>query len=152
AQPGSDRRLAPHSLDLVHVAGVPDRGGGGGCVGPCAACPVTGSFRRADITTGIVVVMFQLALLASLQQTPSPKPDNSYLVFVASEGFDQVALLRFGPTGLRIEHRTLIRLPATDSVGPRALRITPDGRDYYVTTARGFPTGELLKVRIAADS
>jgi DNA-binding beta-propeller fold protein YncE len=94
-----------------------------------------------------------LAVLASLQQQTPPKaPDNSYLFFVASEGFNQVALVRFGPAGARIEHRTLIRLPSIDSANPRSLRVAPGGQDYYLATALGFPTGELLKLRIAADS
>ncbi len=98
-------------------------------------------------------MIVQLALLASLQQQTSPvPPENSYLFFVASEGFNQVALVRFGPGGARIEHRTLIRLPAIDSANPRNVRVAPDGQHYYVTTAFGFPSGELLKVRIAADS
>jgi YVTN family beta-propeller protein len=98
-------------------------------------------------------VIVQLALLASLQQqTPPVPPDNSYLFFVASEGFNQVALVRFGPGGARIEHRTLIRLPSIDSANPRNVGLAPGGQSYYVTTAFGFPGGELLKVRIAADS
>ena len=36
--------------------------------------------------------------------------------------------------------------------GPRSLAISRDGRSYFVTTARGFPLGELLKVGIAPDS
>ena len=96
--------------------------------------------------------MLELALLASLQQQASPNPDNSYLFFVASEGFDQVALVRFGPTGARIEHRTPINLPSIETTGPLAVVVAPGGQDYYVTTAHGFPTGELLKLRIGADS
>lgn len=97
--------------------------------------------------------MLGLALLASLQQQARPAaPDNSYLFFVASEGSDQVALVRFGPTGARIEHRTPIKLPLIDSAGPGAVHVGPGGQFYYVTTAHGFPSGELLKVRIAADS
>jgi hypothetical protein len=98
-------------------------------------------------------VIVQLALLASLQQqTPSVPPDNSYLFFVASEGFNQVALLRFGPTGARIEHRTLIRLPSVDSTNPRSVHVAPGGQYYYLGTTLGFPSGELLKLHISADS
>ena len=132
-----------------------------------------------------------LALLAMLQQTAPPAAtDKSYLFFVAVEGRDEVALLRFDRKGLRVEHRTPIgslpgepespgelyrvdvtapTFPALNgrtvllssahgfaperlAAGPRHLALSPDGRWYYVTTARGFPTGTLLKVRIAADS
>jgi len=98
-------------------------------------------------------VILELALLASLQQqTPPRVPDNSYLFFVASEGADQVALVRFGRAGAQVEHRTYIRLPSIDSTGPRALRVAPGGPFYYLTTVHGFPNGELIKMRIAADS
>lgn len=133
-----------------------------------------------------------LALLAMLQQTSPPTtPDKSYLFFVASEGSDEVALMRFDATGLRVEHRTLFKIVpgqlesppdvfterfagldtttvavgrsyslssahgfSVDALmsGPRHLTIGRDGRSYYVTTARGFAGGELLAVRIAADS
>jgi len=136
-------------------------------------------------------VIVQLALLAMFQQTvPSPAPAKAYLFFMALEGSDEVALLRFDAKGLRVEHRTpfgplpgepespteLYRsdvsaptfpalsgrtvllssahgfAPGTLSPGPRQVTLSPDGRWYYVTTVHGFPSGMLLKVRIAADS
>jgi YVTN family beta-propeller protein len=123
-------------------------------VGSCPAIAIDGSFRgRTHANAGIVVVMVELALLASLQQqTPPRVPENSYLFFVASEGVDQVALVRFGRVDAQVEHRTYVRLPLIDSAGPRALRIAPGGQLYYLTTAHGFPNGELIKMRIAADS
>jgi DNA-binding beta-propeller fold protein YncE len=116
----------------------------------------------------------------ALSQSPSP-PAKSYLFFVTSEGSDQVALIRFGPKGSLVEHRTALKLvpgdpasqpdvhvagdgkihllssahgfPDSDLVtGPRDVAVAPDGRAYYVSTTHGFAGGELLKVRIAADS
>jgi len=114
-------------------------------------------------------------------QSPSAPPAKSYLFFVASESSDQVALIRFGPRGTAIEHRTTFKLVPGDPAGqpdvytafdgkihllssahglpdselvasPQSLALGPDGRTYYVTTAHGFAGGELLQVRIAADS
>ena len=136
-------------------------------------------------------MILHLALLAILQQTSPPAQGKSYLFFVASEGSDEVALIRFDAKGLRVEHRTPFKLlagepesgreifterfagldtttlrvgrnfelssahgfaPGDLAGGPRNLTIDPSRRFYYVTTARGFPNGELLKVRIAGDS
>jgi DNA-binding beta-propeller fold protein YncE len=127
---------------------------------------------------GLWALGFGLAPSASAQ---SPPPTHSYLFFVASEASDQVALIRFGPHGALVEHRTPLKLvpgdpagppdvytafdgkahllssahglPDSDlATGPRSLALAPDGRIYYVTTAHGFAGGELLQVRIAADS
>ena len=131
------------------------------------------------VLLGLWALGFGLAVRASAQ-SPSP-PTKSYLFFVASESSDQVALIRFGPRGAVVEHRTTFKLVPGDPVGqpdvftaydgkihllssahglpdselvsgPRSLTLGPDGRTYYVTTAHGFAGGELLQVRIAADS
>jgi YVTN family beta-propeller protein len=73
-------------------------------------------------------------------------------VFVASSREDQITLVRFGPGGVLIEHRTPISLDSAERAAPQGVSVAPDGRHYYVTTARGFPNGELLKVAIASDS
>jgi len=137
-------------------------------------------------------VIAHLALLAALQQATAATPaDRSYLLLVASAGTDEVALVRFGPKGMTVEHHTPFRLlpgePATSTEvysvprflfdtmpmvfdsnlqlssahgfamasltsGPHHVTASPDGRSYFVTTDRGLPAGELLKVRIARDS
>lgn len=90
-------------------------------------------------------------------------------------------MIRFGARGAIVEHRTTFKLVPGDPAGPpdvytafdgkihllssahglpdselvagpRSLTLGPDGRTYYVTTAHGFAGGELLQVRIAADS
>ncbi|MES1259001.1 MAG: YncE family protein [Gemmatimonadota bacterium] len=137
-------------------------------------------------------MIVHLALLAALQQgTAATPPDRSYLLFVASAGTDEVALVRFGRKGMLVEHHTPLRLipgePASPAEvysvprflfdtmpvvfdsnlqlssahgfangaltsGPRHLTSGTDGRTYFVTTDRGLPAGELLKLRIARDS
>ena len=72
-------------------------------------------------------------------------PEGAYLVFVASEATDEVALVRFGPEGSRIERRTEIGIDPMDPDGPHGLALSPDGRHYYVTTAHGVPDGSLWK-------
>jgi hypothetical protein len=47
-------------------------------------------------------------LIGALFAAPSaPVPTRDYLVFVASESADRVALVRFGPAGIKIERPAL---------------------------------------------
>jgi DNA-binding beta-propeller fold protein YncE len=114
------------------------------------ACGSDGVVRpSAGVAT--VISLLTAATLPAQAPTPPP-PDKSYLFFVASEATDQVALVRFGPKGMLIEHRTSVNLNPAEPTRPRGLSVAPDGRFHYVTIRHGFPSGELLKVKIAADS
>ncbi|MGH7593479.1 MAG: YncE family protein [Gemmatimonadales bacterium] len=84
-------------------------------------------------------------------QTPTPS-DRSYLIFVASAAVDQLALIRFGPKGALVEHRTAVTLRPDQTAAPLGISLVPRGRFYYVIVANGFTNGELLQVKIAADS
>ena len=79
-------------------------------------------------------------------------PEKDYLVLVASEGNDRISLVRFGPAGASVEHVSKIGRNPTEPVGPHGIGLSPDGRYYYVSTAHGFPNGELWKFTTAGDS
>jgi DNA-binding beta-propeller fold protein YncE len=80
----------------------------------------------------------------------SPTPEaTDYLVFVASEGNDRIALVRFGGGVARVEREEKIGLNPTELVGPHGLYVSPDHRWYYVTTAHGTPNGALWKFAAA---
>ena len=72
-------------------------------------------------------------------------PDRDYRVFVASEGNDRIALVRFGPRGIAVERERKIGTNPTELAGPHGLYVSPDGRWYYVSTAHGTPNGALWK-------
>ena len=91
-----------------------------------------------------------LAALALLTGPVGP-PDRDYLLFVASEGNDRIALVRFGPGGARVERERRIGQNPTELVGPHGLSVSPDGQWYYVTTAHGTPDGALWKFSTADD-
>ena len=91
------------------------------------------------------------ALPATVAQRPQP-PDRDYLVFVASEGNDRIALIRFGPAGARIEREHRMGINPTELLGPHGVAVAPDGRYYYVTTAHGTPNGSLWKFTTTGDS
>ena len=87
---------------------------------------------------------------ARAQTAPAP-PDRDYLVFVASEGNDQISLVRFGPAGARVERRNTMGTNRTELVGPHGLAVSPDGKWYYVTTAHGMPNGAIWKFSTEND-
>ena len=70
---------------------------------------------------------------------------SDYLVFVASEGNDRIALVRFGGGTAKVEREERIGLNPTELVGPHGLYVAPDDRWYYVSTAHGTPNGALWK-------
>jgi len=106
-------------------------------------------------------LLLPLALLAACapaRQTAEVSPPSSsrrdttrddYLVFVASEGNDRIALVRFGGGKARVEREGKIGINPTELVGPHGLYVSPDGRWYYVSTAHGTPNGALWKFSTA---
>ena len=77
-------------------------------------------------------------------------PQRDYFVFVASEGNDRIALVRFGQGRARVERERKIGINPTELVGPHGLYLSPDGRWYYVSTAHGTPNGALWKFSTAS--
>ncbi|HUQ80955.1 MAG TPA: hypothetical protein VM076_07460 [Gemmatimonadaceae bacterium] len=79
-------------------------------------------------------------------------PARDYLVYVASESADRVALVRFGPGGIRVEHERYVGAVPNEIAGPHGVTVSPDGKHYYVSTAHGMPFGYLQKYSTATDS
>ena len=80
------------------------------------------------------------------------KPDKDYLVYVLSEGADKIALVRFGPTGARIDHQIDTGDMPVDIDGPHGIVVSPDRQFYYVTLAHGRPFGSVWKYSTKDDS
>ena len=64
---------------------------------------------------------------------------SDYLLFVASEGNDRIALVRFGQGKARVDREWKIGVNPTELVGPHGLYVSPDDSSYYVSTAHGTP-------------
>jgi len=78
-------------------------------------------------------------------QTPAASPD--YLVWVASEATDRIALVRYNAaTGAKVDREFTIGLLPTDPDGPHGLSVSPDRRFLYISTAHGQPFGFLWKI------
>jgi len=84
--------------------------------------------------------------------TTNHQPPTTYLLFVASEGNDHIAVVNFGPNGARVERDHRIGLNPTELLGPHGIAVSPDARYYYVTTAHGTPFGALWKYTADRDS
>src|SRR5215218_7454779 len=89
--------------------------------------------------------------VSSAAQSVTP-PTQDYLALVASESVDQIAVVRFGPSGIRIERTNTTGIMPADVDGPHGVAVSPDGKFYYVSTAHGAPYGYLWKYSLASDS
>ena len=96
--------------------------------------------------------MRRLAAVAALAGVPAclaaqalAPPARDYLVLVASESVDRVALIRFGRSGAKIETERYVGWAPTEVAGPHGLAVSPDKKHYFVSTAHGTPFGRLTK-------
>ncbi|MFI5310048.1 MAG: YncE family protein [Gemmatimonadales bacterium] len=97
------------------------------------------------------------ALAAALVLASAPLPAQGpaardYLVLVASESVDRVALLRFGPSGVSVARERYVGWAPTEVAGPHGLAVSPDGKHYFVSTAHGTPFGRLQKYSTSTDA
>lgn len=82
---------------------------------------------------------------ALAQASAATGPVKDYLVLVASESVDRVALVRFGAKGATIEREKYVGWSPTEVAGPHGVAVSPNGKQYFVTTAHGNPFGKLMK-------
>jgi DNA-binding beta-propeller fold protein YncE len=92
------------------------------------------------------------APLALRAQTAAQPPARDYLVLVASESVDRVALVRFGPAGARVEREKYVGWSKMEVAGPHGVAVAPDAKSYFVTIAHGTPFGKLVKYDAATDT
>ena len=96
-------------------------------------------------------VLFLIALCPLLAQAQTA-PDRDYFVYVLSEDADKIALVRFGPDGLRIDHQIETGDMPVDIDGPHGIIVSPDRQFYYVTIAHGRPFGSVWKYATKDDT
>jgi DNA-binding beta-propeller fold protein YncE len=78
------------------------------------------------------------------------KPERDYTVLVASEAVDLITRITFGPSAgptlAKVEGTTKVGINPVDPDGPHGLGLSPNGQQYYVSTAHGVPYGYLWKI------
>ena len=97
-------------------------------------------------------VAFLTAMLCAGSTLRSQPPARDYLMLVASESVDRVALVRFGPSGARVEREKYVGWSKMEVAGPHGVAITPNAKEYFVTIAHGTPFGKLVKYDAATDT
>ena len=101
--------------------------------------------------TSILLVLVLIAFSPFFARSQT-KPDKDYLVYVLSEGADKIALIRFGPTGIKIDHQIDTGDMPIDIDGPHGIVLSPDRQFYYVTIAHGRPFGSVWKYSTKNDA
>lgn len=93
------------------------------------------------------------ALLAAACTSPAARaPAPVYRVYVANESSDRVDRVRFRPgEGAELEKSIPVGVMPGDLDGAHGLRVGPEGRFWYLTTAHGSPFGQLWKFRAGED-
>jgi DNA-binding beta-propeller fold protein YncE len=120
--------------------------------------------RMLKYTAGAAMLVAIACARTAPSSTPSPvttvaagtastaaAPDRDYLLYVASEATDRIALIRFGPAGAKIERETTTGSMPADVDGPHGVAVAPDGKHWYTTTAHGTPYGFLWKYATGTD-
>jgi len=71
--------------------------------------------------------------------------DRDYYIYVAAESEDTVHLVKFGPDGGELLRTIEVGAFATETEGPHGIKVSPDGRHWFVTIAHGQPYGSVFK-------
>ena len=98
----------------------------------------------------LILLFLAFMALQSLAHSESPAASN-YWLYVASESEDEVALVRFGPGGLSVEKTIRVGVWQTEIEGPHGIRVSPDGRHWYMSLAHGNPFGAVYKYKTGTD-
>ena len=101
---------------------------------------------RAHASYRMIAAVLVTASAAGAGAQVAP-PEREYRAYVLSESVDQVAIVRFGPSGTAVERTRTVGMSPMDPDGPHGVALSPDGRFYYVSTAHGNPDGSLWKFR-----
>ena len=85
------------------------------------------------------------ALLLAGAAAAQTSADANYFAYIAAESDDTVDLVRFGPDGGELVRRIPVGILPNEIEGPHGVRVSPDGRHWYVSIAHGMPYGTIHK-------
>ncbi|HKX28693.1 MAG TPA: YncE family protein [Blastocatellia bacterium] len=98
--------------------------------------------------SAVIVYLFLAGALPARAQRP---PDRDYLFYVLSESADKISLVRFGPSGARVEREIGTGTMEPDIDGPHGVAVSPDKQNYYVSLGHGRPFGTVWKYATRDD-
>jgi DNA-binding beta-propeller fold protein YncE len=93
-----------------------------------------------------------LLVLGATSLQAQTRPDKEYSVYVLSEAADKIALVRFGPDGIRVDHEIGTGDMPVDIDGPHGIVVSPDKQFYFVSIAHGRPFGTVWKYSTKNDA
>ncbi len=100
---------------------------------------------------GLMALLFFAILGADGPASAQTRPDKDYLVYVVSEAADTISLVRFGPSGARVEREVPTGDMPTDIDGPHGIAVSRDKQFYYVSLGHGRPFGSVWKYSTKDD-
>jgi DNA-binding beta-propeller fold protein YncE len=92
-----------------------------------------------------------LLLLTAAAAAGQTSAESNYFAYVAAESDDTVDLVRFGPDGGELLRRIPVGILPNEIEGPHGVRVSPDGRHWYVSIAHGMPYGTVHKFETGTD-
>jgi DNA-binding beta-propeller fold protein YncE len=96
----------------------------------------------------LLVCALLACFLPGFAQQP---PSQEYLFYVLSESADKISLIRFGPSGVKVEREFTTGLMEPDVDGPHGIAVAPDKQHYYVSLGHGRPFGTVWKYESKSD-
>jgi len=121
-----------------------------------AVSPQPGTLPSRAGRIGLLALLcLTIALSLEAQNTPattSQGPTQDYLVYVVCESADKLVLIRFGPSGIRIESQARVGLMPMDINGPHGVAVSPDKQYVYVAQGHGRPDGSLWKFNAGSNT
>lgn len=89
---------------------------------------------------------------AAPETRPEPEtPTRWYWAYVANAESDVVSRVRYGPEGAASEKTVNVGVMPNATDRPLAVRVSPDGRHWYVTTSPGTRVGRLFRYETGTD-
>ncbi len=105
-------------------------------------------FKLQSVTLIFFAMLLPTGAATALAQS---KPDKDYLVYVLSEAADKISLIRFGPSGARVDHEVPTGDMPVDIDGPHGIAVSRDQQAYFVSLAHGRPFGSVWKYSAKDD-
>ena len=88
----------------------------------------------------VLVVATGFFVMRAAQGDPgSSLPRRSYYVYVCAESEDEVAVVRYGPSGLEVIKTVTVGSYPTETEGPHGVALDPTGQYWFVSISLGFP-------------